>query len=431
MSSSPIPKSLGLKLIFPLLLGALIGLPAPLNAETLGARDAGGTFVPKVTVTVKDKEILIKKIDPRAKFDSISLTVNKKNPGLLRNVALLKLQWLTADNQGAKPVPFTGPLYNASSGVFKDSMSRSATLKIIDSSTKDLFAGKQFNDLFTLHVDDQPCLSSESLHEKEGTVKLGAGSDLSLDVDKSKVSFNESNIRKGEIINVDNRSGYNQTVGVSFPSKGLLYHQIIRKPEQTKVPRESWDRFALEADSGFFIVLIPEPDSSQLAALQGKEVVIKVWDGARVRETKRVPISASAEGIRQPPGSGGAGTEPKPDKRDSQGDGALSRNPAGGGAEAPAAREAVPKKESPSASESPKRVGVWVWGALALNIILVIAVGSYALFFVLPRVQALEDRMAKSEMFIHGSREAIRDELEEMKQDVIKQCRAAPSPPND
>lgn len=428
MSLSPIPKFWGLSCMFPLLVSALLALPAPAGAETLGARDAGGTFVPKVTVTVKDKEVLIKKVDPRAKFDSISLTVNKKNPALLRNTALLKLQWLTADNQGAKPVPFAGPLYNAASGVFKDSMTRSATLKIIDSSTKDLFAGKQFNDLFTLHVDEQLCLSSEAFHEKEGTVKLGTGSDLSLDVDKNKVAFNESNIRKGEIINVDNRSGYNQTVGVTFPSKGLLYHQIIRKPEQTKVPRESWDRFTVEGDSGFFIVLIPESDPAQLTSLQGKELLIKVWDGARVRETKRLPISVMLEGAKPSPDPSGGTEESRPDKPEKKNQsegGAVSAVPAGSGINT--TRETLPRKDQPSPASTTGRTNVWFWGAFTLNLILVIAVGSYALFFLLPRVQALEDRTAKAEMFIHGSREAIREELQEMKRDVLSRRPENPS----
>jgi hypothetical protein len=425
MSYSPFPRPKGLTLIFTALLGTIVMSQSGACAETLGARDANGAFSPKVTVSVKDKEIIIKKVDPRAKFDSISLTVNKKNGALVRNAALLKLQWLTANNQGAKPVPFTGPLYNPATGVFKDSMTRSAVLKIIDSSTKDLFAGKTFGDLFTLHVDDQLCLSSESFHEKEGTVKMGAGSDLSLDIDKSKIFFNESNIRKGEIVNVDNRTGFNQTVGVSFPSKGLLYYQIIRKPEQTKVPRESWERFAVEADSGFFIVLIPEADPAQLAALQDKEVVIKVWDGAHVKETKRIPINASTEGIRPPETGAGASEPRKEETRDAQGATGPSKVPAGSGATRRTAGESAPNREASAPTGSAKGVGAGIWGALILNVILVLGIGFYTLFVVRPRVRALEEGAAKSEMFIHGSREAIREEIEEMKQEVIAQCRAA------
>jgi hypothetical protein len=47
----------------------------------------------------------------------------------------------------------------------------------------------------------------------------------------------------------------------------------------------------------------------------------------------------------------------------------------------------------------------------------------YGIFFMLPKIQVLEDRLAKSEMFIHGSREAIREELDEIKREILQQCR--------
>jgi hypothetical protein len=44
------------------------------------------------------------------------------------------------------------------------------------------------------------------------------------------------------------------------------------------------------------------------------------------------------------------------------------------------------------------------------------------MFFMLPKIQVLQDRLAKAEMFIHGSREAIREELEQIKGEIIQQC---------
>jgi hypothetical protein len=34
----------------------------------------------------------------------------------------------------------------------------------------------------------------------------------------------------------------------------------------------------------------------------------------------------------------------------------------------------------------------------------------------------LEDRLAKTEMFIHGSRQAIREEMDQIKEEVLRQC---------
>jgi hypothetical protein len=343
-------------------------------------------------------------------------------------VGLLRIQWLTADNQGGKPMLFAGPLYDPSTRVFKDSMQRSAALKIIDTTTKDLFAGKEFPDLFTLHIDDQLCISSESFYEKDRTVKLGTGKDLSIDVDKTSVNFNESNLKMGEMINVDNRSGYNQTLGVSIPVKGLLFFQIVRKPEQSKVPKESWERFTVDADSGVFIVLIPEPDPAQLAALNGKEITIKVWDGNKVRETRRIPITVSSDlslPQREPAGQIAGKSMRRQVEEPHPAESSLSQISRTADQDLPPARQGG-APEQKAANSGYRLGGLWLWAIQIFNLALLLSLGAYGIFFMLPKIQVLEDRLAKNEMFIHGSREAIREELEEIKEEILRQCRREP-----
>jgi hypothetical protein len=53
---------------------------------------------------------------------------------------------------------------------------------------------------------------------------------------------------------------------------------------------------------------------------------------------------------------------------------------------------------------------------------LLIGLAGYGIFFILPKVQVLEDRLAKNEMFIHGTREAIREELDQIKEEILRQC---------
>ena len=114
-----------------------------------------------------------------------------------------------------------------------------------------------------IHVDDQLLVSSETVAERDRTVQLGAGRDISLNIDKNLIVFNENNYKQGQILDVDNRSGLDQVLGVEPPKKGLLYCQVVRKPEQTKIPRENWDKFTVPADSGIAIVLIPEREPKQ------------------------------------------------------------------------------------------------------------------------------------------------------------------------
>lgn len=111
-----------------------------------------------------------------------------------------------------------------------------------------------------------------------------------IHVDKSSVLINEESLIKGAIINVDNRSGFDQTLGIDLPQKGFVYSQIIRNPEQIKVHREEWARFLLPTNSGVFILVIPDRDPAQLEKLEGKEIAIKVYQANELRETIRIPV---------------------------------------------------------------------------------------------------------------------------------------------
>lgn len=426
---SPITPKVGIRtrkkaLISALLAAAFLLIPLAALCETYGIKNDKGEFIPKLAVTVGDKEITLKKTDPKEEFKSISLTVNRKNRNLVRNVGLLNIQWINRQNQAGKPLPFSGPRYNPETLVFQDSMGKSLALKIIDKSPRDLFTGKDFADLFTIHIDDRLCVSSESYYEKDRTVKMGAGRDLSIDLDKTSVVFNEDNFKKGEIINVDNRSSYSQTLGIALPQKGLLYSQIIRKPEQTKIPKENWERFTLEPDSGVFIVLIPEPDPARLAALDGAEITVKVWDGNKVRETRKIPIRTSSE-LRSAEKDSARPSEsaPEPEKK-----APLRAEPSSVRPTPESESTPAPARQGSAASEkvttsAPVYGLISLWVLQVFSLVMLVALAIYGIFFMLPKIQVLEDRLAKNEVFIHGSREAIREELEEIKEDILRQCR--------
>jgi hypothetical protein len=232
----------------------------------------------------------------------------------------------------------------------------------------------------------------------------------------------------GEMINVDNRSGYNQTLGVSIPVKGLLFFQIVRKPEQSKVPKESWERFTVDADSGVFIVLIPEPDPAQLAALNGKEITIKVWDGNKVRETRRIPITVSSDlslPQREPVGQIAGKSMRRQVEEPHPAESSLSQISRTADQDLPPARQGG-APEQKAANSGYRLGGLWLWAIQIFNLALLLSLGAYGIFFMLPKIQVLEDRLAKNEMFIHGSREAIREELEEIKEEILRQCRREP-----
>jgi hypothetical protein len=387
--------------------------------ETFGIKDAQGKFVPKVEITVRKKEVVIKKTEPTEKFDSLSLTINPKDTNLIKNVAHLNIQWQTAGKAG-RPIPFMGARYDPNTRVFSDTMTRSTTLKIIDTSKLNLFRGKTLADLFTVQIEDQVLVSSESAIEKDRTVQLGTGRDVSIKVDKNAILFDESNLKKGEMLNVDNRSGYDQILGVELPKKGFLVSQIRRRLEQTKILQENWERFTMPADSGIFVVLIPEADPDALAQLDGKEIVIKAYQGNKIRETRKIPIKVAADlmkpGPRISPPEGP--TEPE-DLRSAR---AATKTP-GPRPEMTAPRPQPATASAESARKQDRAAGLWwIWILQIVNLALLVAVGSYGIFFMLPRIQVLEDRLAKNEMFLHGSREAIREELEQIKKEILQQC---------
>ncbi len=392
-------------------------IPDTVFCETFGIKDPQGNFVPKVEVTLGKKEVFIKKTNINDKFTTFSLILNQKNTNLLNNVAQLNVQWDAAGKLG-RAIPFTGPRYDPNTRMFSDSMTKSTGLKIIDGSKSNLFAGKTATDLFTIQIDDQTLVSSESAIEKDRTVQLGTGRDISINVDKSSILFDESNLRKGEMLNVDNRSGFDQILGVELPDKGLLVRQIRKRMEQTKIPPENWERFTMPADSGIFIVLIPEPDPQTLAQLDGTEIVIKVYHGNQIRETRRIPIKVAAD-LKNPNADlSSVPTEPG-DLRSTLG---TPKTPGPTKGQEITARTQQATATAENAKRSDRGLGPWIWILQILNLALLIVVGSYGIFFMLPRIQVLEDRLSKNEMFLHGSREAIRDELEQIKKEILQRC---------
>ncbi len=418
---------LGVWLVLLIILGSVL-FPSQAACETLGLKDPNGNFVPKVTVTVGHKEVVIKKTDPQASFTSISLTLNPKYHKLIQNVTQLEIQWVNANNEPGKPLPFAGSLYNSTTMVFRAPMTKSLSLKLLDKTKKNLFAGKSVGDLFTISIGDQQLISSEAVAEKERTVQLGTGRDVSINVDKTVIAFNENNFKKGEILNVDNRSGSDQVIGVELPEKGLLYDQVIRKPEQTKIPRENWDKFTLASDSGIFIVLIPEDDPAQLSQLDGKEIVIKVFQGNKIKETRKIPIKTSADLRGAGKSSGGPGEPVQPEEPSQQSKLEAESSRAADPVEAsapPARRETASSRETAQANR--RLGGLWLWIIEIFNLVLLAGLAVYAIFFMLPKIQVLEDRLAKNEMFIHGSREAIREELDQIKAEILRQCQKDPS----
>ncbi|MFC1835372.1 hypothetical protein ACFL2Q_11660, partial [Thermodesulfobacteriota bacterium] len=283
-----------ISLLLILFLGIVV-IPCPGHCETYGLKDAGGNFVPKVAVTMGDREILIKKVNPEEGFKSIALRLNKAKRKLFWNVGHLKIQWIDSRGRPGKQMLFAGPHFNQDTRVFKDTMTKSIGLKVIDKSNQNLFAEKDLADLFTISVNGRRCISSDSFYEKEKTVKMGEGKDVSIKVDKKTVVFSEDNVRKGEMINVENRSRYDKTIGIKLPVEGLFFRQVVRKLDQTKIPLENWERFTLKGGRGIFIVLIPETSAQKLVQLNGQEIAINIWDGNQIRETITIPVRTSAQ----------------------------------------------------------------------------------------------------------------------------------------
>ena len=410
-------------LVVTTVLCGLIFFPCLSMGQTYGIKDPSGNFQPKVIVNLGNNEIIIKKTNPQDKFRSISLTLNPKNSALIRNVGMLNVEWVNVNGKPGKVMPFSGPRYDAGTRKFEDSMGKSVEFRLLDNSNRNIFAGKTISDLFEIRIDDQPVLSSESVLDRDRTVQMGTGRDVSINVDKTSVVFNENNLKKGEILNVDNRSGLNQVLGIEFPERGLLYHQIIRKPEQTKIPRDSWKRFTVGADSGIFIVMIPEPDQAQLVQLNGKEILIKIFQGNNVRETFRVPIKTASD-LRLGSGDVPARSE-IPASQPVQRTTSIAEPQVTGAGEG---REVASNLGRQAASASPattQKVGSWsdikIWVLQIVNLVLLAGLAIYGIFFMLPKIQVLQDRLAKNEMFIHPSREAIREEIELIKEEIQAQ----------
>lgn len=400
-------------------LGAML-FPGLAFCETYGIKDPQGNFVPKVSITVGNKDVVIKKVDAHDKFKSFSIKLNPNNRKLVRNVGLIDMEWIDANSHPGRPVKFAGPLYNPETRVFQDSLIKSIGLKLIDKTNLNLFGEKPAADLIMIHVDDQLLVSSETVAERDRTVQLGAGRDISLSIDKNVIVFNENNYKQGQILDVDNRSGLDQVLGVEPPEKGLLYCQVVRKPEQTKIPRESWDKFTVPADSGIAIVLIPEREPNQYLQLEGKEIIIKVFQGNKVRETRKVPIKIAADLRAMKPG-GPQGEAAAPED--------ISRRPAptpAGTLEAPETGAPSPRPATAVPSETTRRAesrtSIWLWAIQIFNLVLLVGVAAFGFFFMLPKIQVLQDRLAKAEMFLHGSREAIREELDQLKGEILQQC---------
>jgi hypothetical protein len=196
----------------------------------------------------------------------------------------------------------------------------------------------------------------------------------------------------------------------------------VTKPEQKKIPKENWNRFTVPADTGIFVVLIPDPDPAQLAQLDGKELKINIFERNRIRETRKIPIKIAPDlralgpqaRTELEPGPGKFGIQTRPDE------GVARWTPELSEAGKESGRRETPATEPPGTLR--RWGGTWIWIFQVFNLILLIGLAGYGIFFILPKVQVLEDRLAKNEMFIHGTREAIREELDQIKEEILRQC---------
>jgi hypothetical protein len=163
-----------------------------------------------------------------------------------------------------------------------------------------------------------------------------------------------------------------------------------------------------------------------MAGLNGKEVAIKIYQADKVRETIRIPIKAAGEstisildsqtslGIRE---------------HDSRSFKAVD-----GTAEPVRSDSGTVSGEKVSTGRDLDNKGGWtvpgIWILQIFNLVGLIALALYGAFFLLPKLQVIEARMSKNEMFLLGAREAIREELDKTKEDVLRQCGVS-TPPKD
>ncbi len=396
----------------------------PAEPVTYGVRDDQGNLVPKVNVEIKGKEILISKVSPDEEFRSISFAVNQSNLALKRNIGLLKIQWISTAGVPGREWIFTGSKYNQVRKVFRDSMTKSRAAKIIDKTNKDLFAGKHMDDLFSIRIEGRPTFvmgTGEGAPEDSAEAPLGENA---LKIDKTSIEFTPANQKTGETIDVRNISGRPIEVGIDFPQTGLYTKYVRRKPDQAKVEPQNFGRFPLEPGQGFFVVLIPERDPSQVAGLNNEAILITIWDGPHVAAQIPIQLEVSPELM-------SSAAAPSPDNNDALIDRPEVEIPPV--TPGPTVREtttensvepAPPRPETPEQSAVPEARSseLILWAAVAVCLVIALALGGVILFLLIPRLQVLEDRLEKSEMFLHGTREAIREELEDVKEDIIRQC---------
>ncbi len=112
-------------------------------ASVYGLKNSKGVFTPKISVEMGSKEIVIYKSDPNEKFRSFALILNRKNAALIRNINLINVEWIASDNRATKPVAFAGPTYDPVKLKFEEPITRSIGLKLVDKSSRNIFAGKQ------------------------------------------------------------------------------------------------------------------------------------------------------------------------------------------------------------------------------------------------------------------------------------------------
>jgi hypothetical protein len=410
-----------------------------------GYEGSSGDFIPKVTVEMDREVIKIEKLRPREDFSSIEIRINPANTTLDKNKSLLQIVWVSEAGRQGRPLPFTGPRYDPRNKAFRDSMTKSRAIKIIDESDKNLFRNKEFSELFMLSVEGKRCRPGK---ESPGDATLPAPpetAEAKLRIDKESVDFTSSNLRKGVTLNIDNPTGFNQVIGLEFPEDTLFYMiSVGRKLEQRRIPEQDWNRITIPPDSGIFVILIPEAESLELARLNGKEIRVNLYENMDISKVIRIPISTSRE-LRL----SGSTDETEPDNGDTGG--GLTFIPPNQDTTAmedqttppqyqndpspdpapesdtetdpePPAPESGPQPEAEPRAQARTGLGLIPWIVIIASIAIAAGVGGYVVFILIPKIQALEDRLAKNEMFLHGSREAIREELELTKEEILKQC---------
>ena len=142
-----------------------------------------------------------------------------------------------------------------------------------------------------------------------------------------------------------------------------------------------------------------------------------MFQGNKVRETKKIPIKIASDLRTGKPPRGEIGALEGPERR------TESMPPKGHESQevSPAAQRQPAAEASESTRRSENRASTWLWVIQIFNLLLVAGMAAFGIFFMLPKIQVLQDRLAKTEMFIHGNREAIREELEQIKEEILQQ----------